>query len=92
MEVRFYATLRDAVGGAAVEVDVPPGSTAQQLVELLVTTHPGLDEALTDEAGRLHDYLKMFINGREVVYLDDGFGHVLKSADKVDIFPPVGGG
>jgi molybdopterin converting factor small subunit len=34
----------------------------------------------------------MFINGREVVYLDDKFNHVMKSEDKVDIFPPVGGG
>ena len=75
-----------------MEVDLPPGSTAQQLVDLLVAKHPGLGEVLTDEGGSLHDYLKMFINGREVVYLDDGFGHVLESADRVDIFPPVGGG
>jgi MoaD family protein len=92
MRVKFYATLRDVVGGASVEVDLPPGSSAQDLLDLLVTKHPGLEDTLTDEGGRLHQYLKMFINGREVVYLEDQFAHVLGPSDKVDIFPPVGGG
>jgi MoaD family protein len=92
MKINFYATLREVVGGASVEVDLSEGSSAQQLLDLLVTQHPGLEEALTDKAGHLHDYLKMFVNGREVVYLDDGFNHVLAPSDKVDIFPPVGGG
>jgi MoaD family protein len=84
--------LRDAVEGSFVEVDLPPGSTAQQLIDLLARKNPGLREALTDDGGELHDYLKMFVNGREVVYLDEGFDHVLGPSDKVDIFPPVGGG
>jgi MoaD family protein len=92
MTVRFYATLRDAVGGTSMEVDLPPGSSAQELIDLLVAQHPALVEALTDEGGSLHEYLKMFVNGREVVYLDDQFDHVLEPSDKVDIFPPVGGG
>ncbi len=92
MNVNFYATLRDVVGGASVEVEIPPGASAQELIELLTRQCPGLKEALTDEGGFLHDYLKMFVNGREVVYLDDGFDHVLGPSDKVDIFPPVGGG
>jgi MoaD family protein len=92
MTVNFYATLRDAVGGSSVQVDLPPGSSAQQLIDLLVSQHPGLGEALTDEDGHLHGYLKMFINGREVAYLEGGFDHILAPSDKVDIFPPVGGG
>jgi molybdopterin converting factor small subunit len=34
----------------------------------------------------------MFINGREVVYLEGQFQHVLQPTDTVDIFPPAGGG
>ena len=92
MVVRFYATLRDIVGGASVEVDLEPQSTAQQLIERMVSQHPGLEAALLDEDKRLRKHLKMFINGREVVYLEGQFGHVLQPADTVDIFPPVGGG
>jgi len=92
MNVNFYATLRDVVGGASVEVDLPPGSSARELIRLLITRHPALEEALTNEGGHLHDYLKMFINGREVVYLEGEFEHVLRPTDRVDIFPPVGGG
>ena len=36
--------------------------------------------------------MKMFINGREVVYLDDQFDTIIQPNDKIDIFPPVGGG
>jgi MoaD family protein len=92
MRVRFYATLRDLVGGASIEVDLEPGSTVQQLIELLVAQSPPLREVLLDEDGQLHRYLKMFINGREVIYLEGQFQHLLKPTDRVDIFPPVGGG
>jgi MoaD family protein len=92
MKVRFYATLRDKVGEASVKVDLSLGSTAQELVEAVVARHPALESVLLDESGRLHEYLKMFINGREVVYLEEQFQHVIQPADIVDIFPPVGGG
>lgn len=92
MKVKLYATLRDFAGGASVEVDLEPGSTAQELIERVVGRHPALETVLLDESGGLHKYLKMFINGREVVYLEEQFQHVLRPTDTVDIFPPVGGG
>ena len=92
MKVNLYATLRDFVGGSSVEVDLRPGSSAQQLIELVVAQNPALETALVDENRHLHEYLKMFINGREVVYLEGQFQHVLQPTDTVDIFPPVGGG
>ena len=92
MKVNFYATLREIVGGASIEVDLEPGSSAQQLIERVVAQHPSLETALLDESKRLHEYLKMLINGREVVYLEEQFQHVLQPTDTVDIFPPVGGG
>ena len=92
MKVKLYATLRDFVGGPSVEVDLEPGSNAQELIELMVAQHPALEAALVDESRRLHGHLKMFINGREVVYLEGHFQHVLQPTDTVDIFPPVGGG
>ena len=92
MKVNVYATLRDVIGGRSVEVDLEPGSNAQQLIESVVAQHPALETVLLNERGRLHEYLKMFINGREVVYLEEQFQHVLRPTDTVDVFPPVGGG
>jgi MoaD family protein len=92
MRINVFATLRDLVGAASVEVALQPGSTAQELIERLVAQHPALERDFLDESGGLHAYLKMFINGREVVYLKDQFQHVLDPTDIVDIFPPVGGG
>ncbi len=92
MTIRFYATLRDLVGGPSLDVEVESGSSAQDLIDLLVSQNPALKTPLLDEQGQLHSYLKMFINGREVVYLEDQFQSILDPADTVDIFPPVGGG
>ena len=92
MKVKLYATLRDSIEGTSVEVDLEPGSNAQELIELIVAQHPALGTALLDENRCLHSYLKMFINGREVVYLEGQFQRVLEPTDTVDIFPPVGGG
>jgi MoaD family protein len=92
MKVNLYATLRDVIGEASIVVDLEPGSNAQQLIEAVVAQHPVLETVLLDESGHLHEYLKMFINGREVVYLAGQLQHVLQPTDTVDVFPPVGGG
>lgn len=92
MDVNFYATLRSIVGQKTIQVDMPPGTTARQLIDLVVTDYPDLRLELLDGNGDFHSHMKMFINGREAVYLDDKFSYVMKPTDKVDIFPPVGGG
>jgi MoaD family protein len=92
LQVNLFATLRDIAGAASVEVNLEPGSSAQLLIERVAAQHPALESALLDDDGQLHDHMKMFINGREVVYLEGRFRHVLQPTDVVDIFPPVGGG
>ena len=92
MKINFYATLRDIVGQKTVLVNLPPGATVQQLLEAVVDEYPALRPELLDEDNRFHGHMKMFINGREVVYLDNRFETPLQVDDTVDIFPPVGGG
>ncbi|MGB7872810.1 MAG: ubiquitin-like small modifier protein 1 [Anaerolineales bacterium] len=92
MDVHFYATLRSIVGQKTIRVDMPNGSTARQLIDLVVTNYPDLGPELLDENGDFRSHMKMFINGREAVYLYEKFGYIMKPTDKVDIFPPVGGG
>jgi sulfur-carrier protein len=92
MNINFYATLRAIIGQKTIQMDMPPGATARQLIDLVVASYPDLGPELLDENGDFRSHMKMFINGREAVYLDDKFSYVMKPTDKVDIFPPVGGG
>ncbi len=92
MKVNFYATLRPIVGRKTVELTLPPGTTAIQLAHKLAEEYPAMRRELLDENGNFLSHMKFFINGREVVYLPDKFDTVIQPADKVDIFPPVGGG
>jgi len=92
MKVNFYATLRPIVGQKTVEMDVSVGITAMQLIDRVVNEYPAMRRELLDDDGNFHHHMKMFINGREVVYVEDQFDYVMQSEDRVDIFPPVGGG
>ena len=92
MKVNFFATLRAIIGQKTLHIDMPAGSTARQLIDLVIAKYPPIGPELIDENGNFFSHMKMFINGREVVYLADKFDYVMKPEDKVDIFPPVGGG
>jgi MoaD family protein len=92
MKVHFYATLRAIVGQKTVHVDMLPNTTALQLVETVSEKHPALRAELLDAENRFQRHMKMFINGREAVYLEDEFDTIIQPDDKIDIFPPVGGG
>jgi MoaD family protein len=92
MNVNFYATLRAIIGQKTVQVDLPPQATATQLVKVVVDEYPDLRRELLDENEQFHAHMKFFINGREAVYLDDKFETILRPEDKIDIFPPTGGG
>lgn len=92
LKVNFYATLRAAVGQKTVEIETPQAMTAQEVVEVIVQRYPALRNELLDAEGRFHSHLKFFINGREAAYMPDGMNSQVSAGDKIDIFPPVGGG
>jgi molybdopterin synthase sulfur carrier subunit len=92
MKVNFYATLRQIVGQKTIELDVPPGTTIIQMVEGVMEQYPLMRPELVDESGDLHGHIHIFVNGRDAPYLEDKMDTVLSSSDKIDIFPPVGGG
>lgn len=92
MKVNFYATLRSIIGTKAIEVDLMPGTTAHDLVMSVTRDFPALRAELLDENNQFQSHMKFFINGREAVYLEDKMNTIIQPDDKVDIFPPVGGG
>lgn len=92
MKVNFYATLRPIVGQKTIEVATSGDLTAIALIHKVIADYPDMRQELLDEDGNFYSHMKMFVNGREVVYLEGGFDYLLKETDKIDIFPPVGGG
>ncbi|MCS7249143.1 MAG: MoaD/ThiS family protein [Anaerolineales bacterium] len=92
MKVNFYATLRAVVGAKTVELELNRRATVEELIYEIVKRYPALHEHLIDRQGKLHGHIHVFVNGRDVYYLEDDYKTLLNPEDKVDIFPPVGGG
>lgn len=92
MIVSFYATLRQIAGQKRVELDLAEGATAQDVVDAVIKRFPAMRVELVDEDGRLHEHVHLFVNGRDVPYLEKRLETVIKPTDKLDFFPPVGGG
>jgi sulfur-carrier protein len=87
--VRIPPVLRVHVQGQK-EVEAS-GSTVGELLDDLVGRHPGLREQIFTGDGNLHRFVNLYVNGRDVRYLD-----VLKTpvgdTDSVIILPAMAGG
>jgi molybdopterin synthase sulfur carrier subunit len=92
MEVNFYATLRPIVGQKTIEFSSPAEMTVRQLIQMLVQRFPLLRNELLDEEGELYRHVHVFVNGRDVPYLEEASQTRISATDKLDIFPAVGGG
>ena len=92
MKIKFFATLRDIVGGKNVEIPLKPGTSAQELLDQLIGSFHRLRAELLDETGKLHGHVHFFINGRDVQFTDTGLETKIMPDDDITIFPAVGGG
>jgi MoaD family protein len=90
--INFYATFRPIVGGKTVQVDLPDGSTINDVLDSLFERFPALKAEVLDEQGNLAPAFHFFVNGRDVHHLTEYRKTPLSSQDKLDVFPPVGGG
>jgi MoaD family protein len=92
VKVSFYGGMRPIVGGKTVEIAVAEGSTVRQLLDEIVARYPRLAPMLLDEAGAVPRSVHVFVNGRGVAQLKDGFATVLSADDTVDLLPAAAGG
>lgn len=92
MKINFYATLRPIVGQKTIEFDLPEDVTVDEMVEIVVSRYPPLRAELLNDKGELWPHVHVFVNGRDAPYLSSAMETVVRPADKVDIFPAVGGG
>ena len=92
MKVNFYATLRAITGQKTVEFELAEGKTVGHLVDSVISRYPTMREILLNENGHLYGHVHVFINGRDVPFLENQLETVIKPTDTINIFPAVGGG
>jgi molybdopterin converting factor small subunit len=79
VRLQFFSRIRDVMGASEMEVDVPIGSTATDLLDALYSNQPSL---------RTWDKSILVASGLEFVERD----YLLKPDDRISIMPPLQGG
>jgi molybdopterin converting factor subunit 1 len=79
VHVRFFAALREAVGREDLDLDLPPGSTPEDVWSRLTSSHPQLAPHRKNLAAA--------VNRRY-----SPFSASLAEGDEIVFIPPVSGG
>lgn len=90
MIVKVFANLREICGGVSVNV-LPEGDRVIDVLDKLVEMFPALREEIFTEEKKLQQFVHVFINGRNIIHLDDLETKVVDT-DQFALFPPVAGG
>jgi len=91
MQVRIFATLRPLVDASALNLETGAGDTVRQALDEVMRRWPQLRTELLDADGQISTRIHIFLNGRDVRYLE-GLDMVIPPDADLRIFPPVGGG
>ena len=91
IRVKLYATLRDIAGARHLDVHFEPGGTAHELMQAIAQVSPSLGEKLLDSDGLPTGFAHIFIDGRNVMWLED-MDTVVEDGNEIDLIPPVAGG
>jgi molybdopterin converting factor small subunit len=79
VHVQFFSRLRDLAGLSEMEIEIPEGSKAADLLETLYTRTPAL-----------RDWDKSILIARGVEFV--GRDYILEPNDDISAMPPVQGG
>lgn len=91
LELRFFATFREAVGQKTVIREYDRDEiTVGEVLEELEAEYDDLSGAFLED-GEIRDMLMVLRNGQEVVH-GDGVNTILEDGDTLAVFPPVAGG
>ncbi len=91
MRVRIYATLRELVGSSAIDLQIPEATDVRRVLQRAGAEYPKLGRKLWDGNGQLNRSIQVLVNGRSIQFMS-GLETPVQPGDKVDLFPPVGGG
>ena len=90
IELRFFATVREAVGARTTARTVDSGATVRDVLAGLETEYPSLDGTLLTD-GAVAGSVTVLRNGRNVANLA-GAETPLSDGDSLSVTPPVSGG
>jgi molybdopterin synthase sulfur carrier subunit len=90
LELRLFATFREAAGGKTLTRNFEQGVTVREVLTVLESEFGGLSGQLLD-GDEIQPQLNVLKNGREVLHLD-GLDEELTDGDRLSLFPPVAGG
>ncbi|MFB6068791.1 MAG: ubiquitin-like small modifier protein 1 [Halobacterium sp.] len=90
VELKFFATFREAVGGKLLEREFEAETTVGEILAALEAEFDGLEGQLLVD-GDLKPQINVLKNGREVLHME-GTETSVDDGDTLAIFPPVAGG
>lgn len=90
LELRFFATFREAVGTKTIEREYDDGMVVGDVLRALEDEFDGLEGQLVED-GDLRPQINVLKNGREVLHIA-GIDTSLDDGDTLSVFPPVAGG
>jgi MoaD family protein len=89
--IKLFATLRDFVGAKDITVPFDGGGTARDLIQAIRQVNPALGDKIADQDGQLSGLVHIFVEGRNIDWLQ-GLDTVIADTDDVFLIPPVAGG
>ncbi|WP_331234946.1 ubiquitin-like small modifier protein 1 [Natronorarus salvus] len=90
LELRFFATFREAVGQKTIEREYAEDATVGEVLADLEAEFDGLEGQLLED-GAIRPQLSILKNGRDVTHAA-GVETALGEDDTLSVFPPVAGG
>ena len=87
--VRAFADYREIIG-KDTELVLAEGKTIGDLLAELGDRQPALRREMFAPTGELKEFINIFINGRNIAFLND-MGTPLVDGDTIALFPPVAG-
>jgi sulfur-carrier protein len=88
--VDFYTTLQGVFGTKSMRIDIGTPATVSQILDAICQTDRQR-ERIQDPSGQLRRDIKIFRNGRDIIFLNN-LDTEVHNGDKIAIFPPVAGG
>lgn len=91
MLIKVFANFRDICGGKTVTLNVEDGQAISVVLDQLIELYPLMQEELFTEEKTLKPLVHVFINGQNIIHLNN-LSTKVKTTDQIALFPPVAGG
>ncbi len=87
--IRIPTQLRPLAGGHATVTT--EGATVAEVLKGLEAAHPGFNDRLFDESGKLRRFVNVFVAEEDIRFLD-GLDTAVADGSTISIVPAVAGG